>query len=842
MGGHHAASHRTGHPSLVAINPVSPLMPSSLPIPLTRLIGRDAEVASLLRALDQDDVRLLTVTGAGGTGKTRLALAAAAMLDAYPGGVSFVDLAPLADATMVMPAIAAALGVRESAGQSVEAGLARFLVNRRLLLVLDNCEHVLAAAAEIATLLASHPMLTILATSREPLRVRGEREIPLRPLDLPSLEPGLDLDALASSPAVALFVERAAECLPGFALTADNAADVAAICHRLDGLPLAIELAAARVRVLSPAALLARLDTRLPLLTGGSRDLPARQRTMRDAVAWSYELLSGAEQHAFRWLSVFAGGFTLEGAERVAPPPMPSVHPERSDPHTRIDLVTSLVAKNMVRRIAAADGEMRFAMLETIREYGREQLAASGEGEAARRAHAAYFVSFAEEADRRLRGPEQRVWLERLETEHDNLRSALSWLLAAPERAADALRLAGALHWFWYLHGHFREGRRWLEDALAASPEPTLARAKALTGSGVLGFPLGEFESARDRLDESIAVGRAVGDPGTVAYGLHFLAMGDLPHIDPATLRERTTESITLFREAGDRWGLAMSLRGLGMIALVTQQFDEADAPFAASLALAREVGDLWCLARVLHYSGEVARARGDIAAAQGLYDESLALYRDLDLRYPAAVVQHNLGYIAVRQGDFRVGLSHFSAALTPHIEHDNLLNVGHCLAGIAAVATLLDRPLDAARLFGSAEAILTRIGAALWPVDKIDHDRFLAAVRERLGDEVFATAFAAGQALTLESAIADAFALDRELGDAPAVPMPIAGVNGYGLSPRERQVLRLLTQRATDREIATALSISPRTVMHHVSSILAKLGASNRREAAALATRLDIG
>jgi predicted ATPase/DNA-binding CsgD family transcriptional regulator len=838
MRDHHVIADRERRPPLAPVDRLSPPAPVALPAPLTRLIGREPEVAALRHALEHEHVRLLTITGAGGIGKTRLAMAVATPVsDSYSDGAFFVDLAPVQEPGQVVPSIAATLGVRESGDQPLRAGLARLLAGRRLLLLLDNCEHVLAAAPEIAGLLAAHPALTILATSREPLRVRGEHEFPLLPLDVPDPDRLPGFDALAATPAVALFVERASQCVPGFALTTENAAAVAAICRRLDGLPLGLELAASRVKVLSPDALLARLEPRLPLLTGGGRDLPDRHRTMRDAIAWSHDLLNPGEQALFRRLAVFSGGWTLAAAEHVGG--------ERGHGAPVLDGLTSLVDKSLVLA-TGLETEARYTMLETIRDYALDRLRAAGEAETARGRHARWCLAFADEAARGLRGAEQPVWLERLEREHDNLRAALTWFLAPPDRADDALRLAGALHWFWYLRGHYREGRQWLEAALAMSSAPTLARARALAGSGVLGFPHGEFVDARERLRESIAIGRELGDPGTVAYGLHFLAMGDLPHTDPAESRARAEESIALFREAGDRWGLAMALRGLGMIALVTRRFDETDAPFAESLALTRDVGDGWCLARVLHYAGEVARARGDVERARDLYEESLGLYRGLDLRNPEAIVRHNLGYVALHQGDPRRGLSCFADALTTHVEHDNLLNVGHCLAGIACIAASLDHPEQAARLFGAADAILAHIGAAIWPVDKGDHDRHLVLVRERLGEDVFAATFAAGRALALEDAIAEGFAVrDEAEAGARAGQRPAAATaNGAavpGLSPREREILRLLTQRATDREIAAALSISPRTVMHHVSSILAKLGVGNRRDAAALATRHEM-
>jgi predicted ATPase/DNA-binding CsgD family transcriptional regulator len=829
--------------TLSAIERFPQTAPSSVPAPLTRLIGRDAERAALQRALGDDEVRLLTVTGPGGTGKSRLALAVADdVAHRYPDGAAFVDLSPLTDPALVLPTIAKTVGVRESVDRQILAGLTRFLATKRTLLLLDNFERVVEAAPDVAALLVACRGLTVLVTSRELLHVRGEHEFSLPPLDVPALDRLPERDELAAMPAVALFVERAKASRPDFALTDGNAATVAAICHRLDGSPLAIELAAARIKVLPPTALLARLETRLPVLTGGARDLPARQRTMRDSVAWSYDLLSPAERAFFRRLSIFAGGFALEAAERAAGGELEGGIPEA----VTLDLLTSLVDKGLLRRVQGTGDEARFAMLETIREYGLERLQAEGELDDAQRRHAAYFLAFAERAESRLRGPEQGAYRKLLETEHDNLRAALAWSLAAPEGVEQALRLAGTLHWFWYLSGHAREALRWLEAALTASSNaaPSSARTKALAGAGLFAFHLSDYPLARDLVREGVATGRTLGDLSGVAYALHVLAFGDLLQRDHAELRAIAEESVSLFRQAGDRWGIAKSLCTLGMVCIVGRD-PAAAGPLRESLALARELGDTWGIARALHYAGEVARFLGNDDEARSLYEESLPLYRDLDDRSSAAIVLDDLGYVATHQGDPRRGLSSFLEALAEHAQAGDRQLIAHSLAGAAGMATVLDRPMQAARLFGASAAICERIGAAIWPVEKVDHDRHLADTRVRLGEGEFTAAFAAGRELAPEDAIAEAFALGDEItartraGRMPATAR--APANPFGLSPREREVLLLLTRHATDREIADALSISPRTVMHHVSSILAKLGVDNRRHAAILAANRDV-
>lgn len=447
-----------------------------VPTPLTPLIGREREMATmqaLLRA--PDGPRLLVLTGPGGVGKTRLAMAvAAAFGDIFADGVAFIPLAAIRDPALIPATIAQALGVPESGERVLTEQIAVFLAKRRLLLVLDNFEQVVEAGPLVGTLLSSCPHLTVLVTSRSRLRLTGEHLFPVTPLPV-------------TEAAVPLFVARAQAVQPHFRLTDENESTVAEICRRLDGVPLAIELAAAHIPVLPPGALLARLERRLPVLTGGPRDLPQRQQTMRDAIAWSYDLLAPREQALFRWLSVFSGGFSLDAADRVAG-------------NITLDLLTSLVDRSLLLQTSASGDEPRFTMLETIREFGLDQLQAQGEGESAQQRHAEYFLALAEDAARNLRGREQIAQLARLEMERDNVRAALAWSLAAPERADIALRLVEALHWFWFLRDHCSEGRRWLAGALslAGSGTSTPARARALAADALLAIQQDDGERSKE--------------------------------------------------------------------------------------------------------------------------------------------------------------------------------------------------------------------------------------------------------------------------------------------------------------------------------------------------------
>jgi predicted ATPase/DNA-binding XRE family transcriptional regulator len=755
------------HPELAgSTEPLSsPRRLPGLPIPPTSLVGREQEVAAacaLLRRADgEGGARLLTLTGPGGVGKTRLALAVATELAAdFVDGVAWVELAPLSDPALVANAVARALGVGEGGERPLPEALALAVAERHLLLVIDNCEHLLPAMPLVGELLATAPRLTVLATSRARLRLRGERELPVGPLAAPGLEDSAvpPLAGLAGVAAVRLFVERAAEVRPGFALTPENAVAVAAICRQVEGLPLALELAAARVKVLTPAALRARLAHRLPLLSGGARDAPERQQAMRQAIAWSHDLLGESEQILFRRLAIFAGGCTLEAASAGAAEGLAGL----DDPGTIIDGLTALVDHSLVRfeePSAHEAAEGRFVMLETIREYALERLEENGEAEAVRRAHAAFYLAFAERAEPELTGPDQAEWLHRLESEHDNLRAALGWARDHGEGEL-WLRLSGALWRFWELGFHLREGRDWLEGALAADRGARASvRAQALNGVANLAYGQGDVAQAAVYQEESLALARAAGDDYGICRSLNDLANIVSERGDYAGAVALYEESLAVSRRIGASWAAACALHNLGLMADHMDDLERAAALLAEALLHWDRLGDEVSRARTLDAAALVARRRGDLDHALALGEEGLALRRRGGDRGGVARSLANLGWTLLERGEGWGAAAFFHEALPLHLEAGNRRGLAGCLTGLSALALGRGRPEAAARLLGAADAIDGAGGAVRPPALQRRHERLADDVAASLAEDAFAAAWAAGRALSPEAAVALALA-----------------------------------------------------------------------------------
>jgi predicted ATPase/DNA-binding XRE family transcriptional regulator len=699
--------------------------------PATPLVGRDHEARSAERLLLREEVRLLTLTGAGGVGKTRLALEVAGRSrNAFADGVAFVPLAPLRDAALFPSALAQALEIKEVAAEAPQQTLERHLQDRRMLLVLDNFEHLLTAAPVVAALVGACPQLTILVTSRAPLHLSGERQFPVAPLPLADTSSQSPADGLRHSPAVELFRQRAQAVTPTFELTATNAAAVARICRRLDGLPLAIELAAARIKLFSPRALLNRLDRALQLLAGGARDLPQRQQTLRETVAWSYDLLDPAEQALFRRLAVFAGGCTLEAIEAVC-----VSEEDEQAASSVLETVASLVDNSLlVSRSESSthqeDDEPRFTMLETIREYALEHLASSGEVEEVQRKHAQHYLALAEATQPQASGQWDEVdwWsrFTRLEREHDNLRAALGW--AVQNLAVEAgARIAIALWWFWIERGYLSDGRRWMEALLA------------LDGAG------GQPKEAPHKLSAR-----------TKAYLLQLagiLAMAQGDHDHAAALHEG---AMSVYRAMGHKKGVSASLRELGFVAYEQGDYERAVRLHEQSLALAREFGTTFGIAWSLRALADAVRGQGDLRRASMLLEEGLALSRDKEHAWGIARTLASLGSVACEAGEYARASRLYEESLElgrrMGLKHTILL----CLEGLARVAVAQGRMGRAARLCGAAAALREDMGWPLPPAKRAEHDRTVAAAREALGEEAYAAAWARGHELSLEEVIKD--------------------------------------------------------------------------------------
>ncbi len=779
-----AADLPSDFPPLKSLN----ALPNNLPIQLTSFIGRDREVAEVKQLLSR--TRLLTLTGVGGVGKTRLGLHVAAdVLDEFVEGVWLVELAPLSEPALVTQTVASTLGVSEQQGRSLTETLLAHLRPKRLLLVLDNCEHLVGACAKLAeTLLRVCPNIRILATSRELLDIGGETVWPVTSLSLPSFQHSPAVESLMQSEAVRLFVNRAVAHLPSFTLSTHNSQSVGQVCVRLDGIPLAIELAAARVKVLSVEQIAERLDDRFRVLTGGKRTAVPRHQTLRAAMDWSYDLLSTSGRDLFRRLSVFAGGWTLEAAEAVC-------SEDGGEKSTILDLLTQLVDKSLLV-VETQSGEARYRFLETVRQYGNDKLVESGESDRLRTRHLDFFLKQAE-ARQNLTGPAIDAWTQRMETEHDNMRAALEWS-SANGATETTLRLAEALSMFWNRRAHWTEGRKWLELALASTSgaRPSL-RAEALEDAGMLAWLQGDIRRAVPQLEESVALHRELGNKKSIADSLNTLGIAayrqgdygravalleeslglsrELGRTEPfalyllgivARLRgdyERAEalgmESLAVNRELGRKRYIALSLDSLGLLAYYRGKYEQAQALCQEGLALFRELGDKFGIAGSLNSLALVASGQSDYQQAGALCNESLTVSREIRDKGATARSLNVLGRAVCHLGEYERGAVLLKESLTLFREMGDKSNILRCLDGLADVALAREFPERAARMFGAAEALRESLGAALPLTDQLELDENVSAVRSQLGKEAFTSVWAEGRAMTLEQAVEYALA-----------------------------------------------------------------------------------
>lgn len=730
---------------------------TNLPTPLTPLVGRERDLVMLDGLLHRRDLQLLNLTGAGGVGKTRLALQLAAeQLASYTHGVWFVDLAPLRDPALVITAIFQALDLKEVGGRPPLQQIQDSIREKQLLLVLDNFEHLLEAAPLLIQLLAAAPLLKVLVTSRTALRLRGEHEYTVPPLDLPDRAQIPPLEALTQYAAIELFVQRAQAVQTTFRLTSANAPAVVEICHRLDGLPLAIELAAARSRLFSPQALLQRLDSRLTILTGGARDFPSRQQTIRSAIDWSYNLLEASEKRLFMRLGVFVGGCTLHAAEAICNSPGNA----GSD---LVDGLMSLFEKSLLRRAELESGEPLFLMLETIREYALEKLHASSELVPLQAVHCAYFTDLALAAEPHLTDSDQAAWLARLEAAHDNLRAALRWALEQGD-GQTALQLGGALGKFWEVRGHWSEGRLWLEQALAAglqhshstegttTTQPWLARV--LWWAGALAWRQCDYAQATKKLEQSLAIYRALGDLDRLTDILSTLggvAFEQGKYADAQVLYE---ESLAVRREFGVRERIGDSLFCIGLVAFHQQAFASARLYLEESLRLLRDAGYAYGSSFPLNSLGNLANLQGDYQAAQTFYDECLLVRQELGDKRGVAAVLCDIANMRVRQRDLVAGRQLYEEGLTIFRALNNQRGIAYALSGLARVNLGQGHPTIAAELLSGAEALLAQMHARIDEPEHSDKERAITEVRARLTNNQFQAAWERGRTVRLEELI----------------------------------------------------------------------------------------
>jgi len=809
----------------------------NLPDPLTSFVGREREIVEIRKLRSM--TRLLTFTGAGGSGKTRLAVEfARGLIGRYPDGVWLVELAGLSEPDLVVQAVATTLEVREQPGRPILDAILDALRDKEILLVVDNCEHLIDATARLVeTLLYSCSRLGVLATSREPLGAGGEAVWQVGPLSLPDADGRSTAEDLMRYEAVRLFVDRVRLRLPDFELTEENAGSVARVCRQLDGIPLAIELATARIGALAVEQVAHRLESSLDVLSGASRSAAPRQQTLRATLDWSHELLSETERTFFGRLSVFAGGWTLEAAETVC-------SGGGIEQVEVLDLLGGLVDKSLVVAKASMDGAVRYRMLEPIRQYATEKLEESDDTDEVKGRHATFFLALAEEAEPELAGPQQNVWVERLEGEHDNIREALSWVLERGEGEL-ALRLGAALWRFWHVRGYLSEGIRWIERVLEEGESPV--RVRALEGMGWLAQRQGAIERAEATYEEMLMLSRELGDKGNVATALNSLGTLAVQQGDNERARTLLKENLEVLQEL-EEGSVATKLKRFHVLNLLAYLAlnDEGDYARATtlleeSLALAREAGDTDRVGTTLSNLGHPALLQGDYERTKVLSEEALAFAHELGgsgVEYaPTALI--NLGLAALGLGEHERAMGSFEEALLMCQNMERKPQIIETLEGMASLAEALGESTRAAHLWGAAEAAREVAGFPLSPGERALHEPYLAAARSQLGEAGWGEASTGGRVMSLEEATE--YALSRDQADPPTASVPQASEPMSKLTRREEEVAALVARGLTNRQISTKLSISERTAGNHVGKILKKLGLSSRVQLASWATESQL-